>query len=94
MALEAKKRDIKLTMEFIIRYEGHMDNALEDARESINAVGMNNLELHADTYHMNIGDESFYKPLVACKDALDYIHMSESHRGQVGTGTINLYQVF
>ena len=53
-----------------------------------------NMQLHADTYHMNIEEENFYKPLVACGDVLGYIHMSESHRGQIGTGTVNWEQVF
>jgi D-psicose/D-tagatose/L-ribulose 3-epimerase len=94
LALEAKKRDMKLAMECVNRYEGYLYNALVDARETIKAIGMDNLELHADTYHMNIEEEGFYKPLVACKDVLGYIHISESHRGQVVPGTVNWGEVF
>ena len=94
VALEAKKRGIKLGLECVNRYETYLYNVLEDARGTIKAVGMDNFELHADTYHMNIEEENFHDPLVACADVLGYIHMSESHRGLIGTGTVNWEQVF
>ena len=43
---------------------------------------------------MNIEEEGFYKPIVACAETLGYIHMSESHRGLVGTGTVNWDELF
>jgi D-psicose/D-tagatose/L-ribulose 3-epimerase len=94
VCLEAKKRGITLGLECVNRYEGYLYNALADGRETVKAVGMDNFELHADTYHMNIEEEGFYQPLVDVGDVLGYIHMSESHRGQVGTGTVNWEDVF
>ncbi|MFN7210966.1 MAG: TIM barrel protein, partial [Aggregatilineales bacterium] len=76
------------------RYETYLYNTLADARQTVLAVGAPNLKLHADTYHMNIEEEGFYQPLVACADVLDYIHMSESHRGLVGSGTVNWEQIW
>ena len=94
VAAEAKKRGITLGFEAVNRYETYMYNALADARETIKAIGADNLQLHADTYHMNIEEEGFYRPLVACADVLGYIHMSESHRGLLGSGTVNWDEVF
>lgn len=94
VCLEAKKRGITVGLECVNRYETYLYNALEDGRQTVKAVGADNLELHADTYHMNIEEAGFYYPLVACADVLGYIHMSESHRGQVGTGTINWDDIF
>lgn len=91
---EAKKRGITLGLEVVNRYETYMYNTLADGRDTIKAVGADNLQLHADTYHMNIEEEGFYKPLVECGDVLGYIHMSESHRGLVGSGTVNWDEVF
>ena len=34
------------------------------------------------------------KPILESADVLDYVHMSESHRGMVGTGTVNWDEVF
>jgi len=94
VALEAKKRGISLGFECVNRYEAYMYNTLADGRALVKAIGTDNIELHADTYHMNIEEEGFYKPLVEVTDVLGYIHMSESHRGLVGSGTVNWDEVF
>ena len=94
LAAEAKRRGITLALEACNRYETYMYNTLADTRETVLAVGADNLKLHADTYHMNIEEEGFYQALVDTADVLDYIHMSESHRGLVGTGTVIWDQVW
>ena len=94
VAAEAKQRDITLALEACNRYETYLYNALADARDTVLAVGTDNIKLHGDTYHMNIEEEGFYQPVVAVADVLDYIHMSESHRGLVGTGTVNWDQLW
>jgi D-psicose/D-tagatose/L-ribulose 3-epimerase len=94
VAAEAKKRDITLGLEVVNRHEGYVYTSLADGRAAIKAIGADNIQLHADTYHMNIEEEGFYKPLVECADVLGYIHISESHRGRLGTGTVNWDEVF
>ena len=88
IADEAADRGITLALEACNRYETYMFNALDDTREAILRTGKSNLKLHADTYHMNIEEEGFYTPIKNTADVLDYLHMSESHRGLVGTGTV------
>ena len=94
VALDARGRGITLGLEVVNRYETYLYNSLADARETIRAVGADNLRLHADTYHMNIEEEGFYQPLVQCADVLGYMHMSESHRGLIGSGTVDWDEVF
>jgi len=94
VAVEAKKRGITLGLEVVNRHEGYVYNSLADGRATIKVIGADNIQLHADTYHMNIEEEGFYKPLIECADVLGYIHMSESHRGRLGTGTVNWDEVF
>ena len=94
VAEEAKKRGITLGFEVCNRYETYLYNSLDSARQSIKAIGADNIELHADTYHMNIEEEGYYQCLVDCADVLGYIHMSESHRGLVGSGTVDWNEVF
>lgn len=91
---EAKKRGITVGLECVNRYETYLYNALEDGRETVKAVNAENFGLHADTYHMNLEENDFYNPLVACADVLGYIHMSESNRGLVGSGTVKWDEVF
>jgi D-psicose/D-tagatose/L-ribulose 3-epimerase len=94
ISAEAGRRGIKLGFEVVNRYESYLYNTLADACETIRAVGSDHLKLHADTYHMNIEEEGFYQPLVDSADVLGYMHMSESHRGLVGSGTVNWDDVF
>jgi len=94
VAEEAKKRGSTLGIEVVNRYESHLYNTLADLRETILAIGADNIVIHADTYHMNIEEEGLYRPLVECADVLGYMHMSENHRGLLGSGTVNWDEVF
>lgn len=94
LAPEAEQRGITLALEACNRYETYLYNSLEDTRDAVLAVDAPNFKLHADTYHMNIEEEGFYKPIIATQDVLDYIHMSESHRGLVGSGTVIWEQIW
>jgi len=94
VAADAKRRGITLALEACNRYETYLYNSLADTRDTIRATGADNLLLHADTYHMNIEEEGYYQPIVDAADVLGYIHMSESHRGLVGSGTVDWDEVF
>ena len=94
LAEDARARGITLALEACNRYETHLYNTLHDTREAVLATGAPNVQLHADTYHMNIEEEGFYTPFVENADVLGYVHMSESHRGLVGTGTVDWDEVF
>ncbi len=94
LCVEAEKRDITLALEACNRYETYLYNTLADTRETILAVGSDRLKLHADTYHMNIEEERFDLAFIETADVLNYVHMSESHRGQVGKGTVKWDEVW
>lgn len=94
VADEAKSRGITLALEACNRYETYVFNSLEDTASAIRKIGAENLKLHGDTYHMNIEEEGFYEPIKKTADVLDYIHMSESHRGLVGTGTVQWSEIW
>ncbi len=94
VAADAQKRGITMALEACNRYETYLYNSLADTRDTILKIGLDNLKLHADTYHMNIEEEGFYTPIVETADVLDYVHMSESHRGLVGSGTVTWSEVW
>lgn len=94
VALDAKRRGIRLALEVCNRYETYMFNSLTDTRNLLKKIGSDNLFIHADSYHMNIEEEGYRKPLSDIADVLAYMHMSESHRGLVGSGTVNWDEVF
>lgn len=94
LADEAAERGVELALEACNRYETYLYNTLEDTRATVVAAGSANLGVHGDTYHMNIEEEGFRAPIVATGDRLRYLHMSESHRGLVGTGTVDWDEVW
>ncbi|WP_309572762.1 sugar phosphate isomerase/epimerase family protein [Deinococcus sp.] len=85
---DARSRGIGVGIEAINRYETYMVNTLDDALNVVNRVGSDNLRVHADTYHMNIEETDLRAALDGVRGKLNFIHMSESHRGLVGTGTV------
>jgi len=89
VAADARGRGIALALEACNRYETYLYNTLADVDATVRAVGTSDLGVHADTYHMNIEEEGFAQPLADVAGTLRYLHMSESHRGLVGTGTVD-----
>ena len=51
---------------------------------------------HLDTYHMNIEEHSFAGAVreAAAAGRLGYVHVGESHRGALGTGSIPWAEFF
>jgi Xylose isomerase-like TIM barrel len=53
-----------------------------------------NVVVHLDTYHMNIEEPDFMQPVLACGKRLGYVHIGESNRGYLGSGTVDFAQSF
>ena len=94
IAQEAQSRGVRIGLEFVNRYESNLLNTAQQTLDYIDLVGESNVFVHADVYHMNIEERNFREPLLACGDRLGYIHIGESNRGYLGTGTINFDEVF
>jgi D-psicose/D-tagatose/L-ribulose 3-epimerase len=94
LAEQAAASGITLGLEVVNRYESNLLNTAKQALELIADVGADNLVVHLDTYHMNIEETDFTKPVLACGDRLGYVHVGESHRGYLGTGTVDFPAFF
>ncbi len=94
LAQRAATSGIALGLEVVNRYESNLLNTAQQALELITEVGADNLNVHLDTYHMNIEEADFVKPVLACGNRLGYVHVGESHRGYLGTGTVNFPAFF
>lgn len=94
LAERAAASGITLGLEVVNRYESNLLNTAKQALELIAEVGDGNLVVHLDTYHMNIEEADFTKPVLACSDRLGYVHVGESHRGYLGTGTVDFPAFF
>lgn len=93
-ARQAREHGLRLGIEPCNRYETHLINTGAQARRVCEAVGADNLFIHLDTYHMNIEEENFIQGFRDCGRFLGYVHLSESHRGIPGQGTVDWAQVY
>ena len=94
MADFAARKDVTLGLEVVNRYESNQLNTAEQALEMLDRIDASNVEVHLDTYHMNIEEQDFMKPVLLCGKRLGYVHVGESHRGYLGTGTIDFETFF
>jgi D-psicose/D-tagatose/L-ribulose 3-epimerase len=85
---------VTVALEVVNRYESNMLNTAEQALRFIDEVGADNLKVHLDTYHMNIEEPGFGDAIEACGDRLGYMHVGESHRGYLGTGSVDFPSLF
>lgn len=90
----AHPKNVTIGIEPINRYESYMCTGAEETLDLINQSGAKNIALHLDTFHMNIEENGFYKPLVVTKNKLVHLHMTESDRGMLGEGNVNWDQLF
>lgn len=93
-ARHAKSLGLSLGIEPVNRYETHLLNTGWQAAEMIDRVGADNLFIHLDTYHMNIEEKGAANGILAARDHLRYIHLSESDRGVPGKGTCDWDEIY
>ncbi|MBA2317322.1 MAG: sugar phosphate isomerase/epimerase [Euzebyales bacterium] len=94
LAAAAARAGITLGIEPVNRYESNLVNTAEQALDLIGDVAANNVVVHLDAYHMNIEESDFRAPILRCGDLLGYVHVGESHRGYLGTGSVDLAALF
>lgn len=91
----AEDMGINWGLEVINRYESNVCNTGLRAMELIDDAGNPpNLYVHLDTYHMNIEESSSEHAVGVCADKLGYVHIGESHRGYLGTGSVDFPAFF
>jgi D-psicose/D-tagatose/L-ribulose 3-epimerase len=93
-ARHAKSRNIALGIEPVNRYENHLINTGWQAVEMIERIGADNVFIHLDTYHLNIAEKGAANGILAAREHLKYVHLSESDRGTPGYGTCDWDEVF
>jgi D-psicose/D-tagatose/L-ribulose 3-epimerase len=85
----AQDRGVTIGIEPINRYETFLVNTAEQAQALVDRIDEPNVGIHLDAYHMNIEEDDFYETTLATVPRLVHFHMSESHRGIPGHGTVD-----
>jgi D-psicose/D-tagatose/L-ribulose 3-epimerase len=88
-ARHAAGRGVTLGIEPVNRYESFLVNTAAQALELKELIGEPNVGIHLDAYHMNIEEDEFRAPVAAVAEHLVHFHLSESHRGIPGRGTVD-----
>ncbi|HCB59613.1 MAG TPA: epimerase [Arthrobacter bacterium] len=94
VAAKAKAARIALGLEYVNRYESNLLNTAEQTVAFIRELGADNVRLHLDTFHANLEESDLATPVETAGDLLAYIHAGESHRGYLGSGSIEWPTLF
>jgi len=94
VAAIAARSGITLGLEVVNRYESNVLNTASQAVEMCRRIGATNVKVHLDVYHMNIEESDIAAAIVETGPYLGYFHTGDSHRGYMGSGTIDLAGVF
>jgi D-psicose/D-tagatose/L-ribulose 3-epimerase len=94
LAERAERGGVTIGLEAVNRYESNLVNTAEQALDLVEDVGAPNLVVHLDAYHMNIEEANLADPVRMCGDRLGYVHIGDSHRGYLGTGTVAFGELF
>lgn len=90
----AQQAGVELSLEIVNRYETNIANTARAGLAFLDEIGHDNVHLHLDTYHMNIEESGMVEPILDSGDRLRYFHIGESHRGYLGTGTVDFDGTF
>ncbi|MBB2973000.1 sugar phosphate isomerase/epimerase [Mesorhizobium sp. RMAD-H1] len=94
VADRAKAAGVTLNLEIVNRFESNMLNTAAQGLAYIRDTGASNVFLHLDTFHMNIEEADVGLAIRHAADKIGYVHIGESHRGYLGTGSIDFPAIF
>lgn len=90
----ALAKSVTLILEPINRYETDFINSVDEGMRLVKRVGMPNMMLMPDLFHMNIEDRDVGKTLATNIEFVKYIHFADSNRLAPGQGHIDFTRVF
>jgi D-psicose/D-tagatose/L-ribulose 3-epimerase len=93
-ARHAKTLGLEFGIEAVNRYESHLVNSAEQAVGLVERIGLDNVFIHLDTFHMNMEEKGIANGIIAARNHLKCMHMSESDRGTPGLGNIAWDEIF
>jgi sugar phosphate isomerase/epimerase len=86
IAQRAEQQGLSVAMEVLNRYEAHLLNTAREALRFIQEVGMENVGILLDAYHMNIDEADLRSAILAVREHLFLFHAADSNRQAVGRG--------
>jgi sugar phosphate isomerase/epimerase len=90
----ALPRNVTLILEPVNRYEIDFVNSVSEGVKLIEKVGMDNMKLMPDLFHMNIEDSDMGRELADNVDLVHYVHVADSNRLAPGWGHTDFAGIF
>jgi len=84
----AQECGIDYCLECLNRYEGYLLNTSAEGVAFVQEVGLPNVKLLLDTFHMNIEEDSFYDAIITAGKYLRRLHTGECNRRVPGKGRL------
>jgi D-psicose/D-tagatose/L-ribulose 3-epimerase len=90
----AAARGVGLAIEPLNRFETDLVNTVEQGLDLCERIGLDNVGLLLDTFHMNIEEKSIPGAITAASARLRHFHACENDRGAPGSGHVEWDDVF
>ncbi len=94
LCVYAASKNVTLLIEPVNRYETDFINRVEQAAALVEKVGLSNLMIMPDIFHMNIEDKTIANELRKHIHYINYIHLADSNRLAPGQGHIDFSDIF
>jgi sugar phosphate isomerase/epimerase len=86
--------NLRVAMEVLNRYESHLLNTAEQAVAFVEEVGLVNVGILLDAFHMNLEEPDPARALSAAGERLFLFHAADSNRRGVGRGHTDFSGLF
>jgi D-psicose/D-tagatose/L-ribulose 3-epimerase len=93
IAARAQELGLRLAIEVLNRYESHLLNTAEEAVHFVEEVGMPNVGILLDAYHMNIEEADLGNAIRTAGEHLFLFHVADSNRQALGRGHTDFVEV-
>ena len=87
VAARAAADGIVIGLEYVNRYESNLLNTAAQTAAFLRELDAPNVLLHLDTFHAHLEEVDLASAVRDAGDLLGYLHASENHRGELGTGS-------
>ena len=86
LAKRAAEHGVSLCCESLNRFEGYLINTCEECVKYVEDVGMDNVKVMLDTFHMNVEEDDIGAAIRMAGDKLGHFHTGECNRRVPGKG--------
>ena len=90
---EAARRDVKLALEPLNRYETELINSVAEGLSLVAQMKADNFGLLLDTFHMNIEERSIEESILQAGPRIFHFHVADSNRWYPGGGHLEFASI-